>query len=423
MRPTKENGNILKEVVKLARKLAKYPSAHEIVKFVCSERQVKNHFDSFKALKDLVLETHPELKDIIIPAKLTFDDLNDYKLDLAKKKTEKSNKVVLDNLLTVDSLSRFVDNIFTNQIKPVKPVVSKKPIQRSLNLTLSDLHFGSDIEAAETGFLTYGKIEESRRLAEVIKQTIDYKPQYRLETELHINLLGDLIQAKLHDAQDAAPYSEQLCRAIHLLSQGLAQLGENFPVVTIYCQTGNHDRDTKRHPKRATTGKWDSSGTVIYYALKKILAQYKNVKFIIEKTPYSIYEVFGHLVLATHGDTFLSVGNPGKSINIKAIENQINTINSTLKGKKISVVVVGHTHCSSVSNLNSGTILVTNGPLPPSDAYAVSLGYIENRASQTLFEMTEKHAVGDIRFIRVNEDTDKDKSLDKVINPYESFNE
>lgn len=424
MKPNKENGAILLEYVKLARKLGKMPNVTEVTKYVTSERQVKNHFGSFKALKEVALKTHPELRDIIIPARLTFDDLNDYKLELYKKKVDAKNKVILNNLLTVDALSRFVDSIYTNQIKPYKANSQKKPTTRALNLVLSDLHFGADIKSEETGYLNFGTIEESRRFAEIIKQTIDYKPHYRSETELHVNLLGDIIQHKLHDPQDAAPVSEQISRAVHLLSQGLAQLGEAFGSVKVYCATGNHGRDLNRHHSRATSGKWDSVETVIYFAVKKILAQYKNITFIIPKTPYVTYEVFGHKVFATHGDNVINVGNPGKNINISGVENQMNRINASLSDTdEIKVCIVGHTHCASVSNLNSGCVMITNGALPPVDQYTVSIGYIENRASQTIFESTSEHAVGDVRFIRVGKSTDEDKKLDMIIKPFGGFND
>ncbi len=431
MRPTKENGEILLAYVKLARKLGKMPTSREVIRFICSMEKVNNHFkednskkSGFTNLRDLALKTHPELQNYVIPQKLVFDDLNDYKLQLEKKEVKKSNKETLDSLLNADSISRFVECLKLPVLKPHRPVVSKKPIKRALSLTLSDLHFGADIKAEETGYTDYGTVEEARRFAEVVKQLIDYKLHYRLETELHINLLGDLIQHKLHDAQAAAPVSEQISRCIHLLAQGFAQIAENFPIVFIRCATGNHGRDLNRHQKRASSGKWDSVETVIYYSLKKILAQYKNITFDIPKTPYVMYNVMGHKAFATHGDTVLNVGNPGRSLNIRSIENQVNQINASLKdSEEIKLVFVGHTHCASVSNLNSGTLLVTNGSLPPSDDYAVSIGYLENRSSQTLIEITEKHAVGDIRFIRVDQDTDKDKSLDSIINPFEGFND
>jgi len=424
MQANKESGKLLADYIKLTRKLGKFPTVKDVVRYITSERQLYTHFEKFGDLKELALETHPELEDVIIPTKLAIDDIEVFRFKQEKGKVLKGNKDLITKVNTLEYLARFADNVFITQIKPYKSNTAKKTFSRAQTLVLSDLHFGADISASETGFLDYGLKEESRRFAYLIKQTIDYKPHYRKETELHVNLLGDIIQHKLHDAQDAAPVSEQICRAIHLLSQGIAQLGENFPKVTVQCATGNHGRDLNRHHQRASSGKWDSVETVIYYALKKILAQYKNITFNIPKTPFNVYEILGHKMFATHGDTVLKPGNPGKSLNIKSLEEQINRINASLKDvEEVQVVIVGHTHCSSVSNLNSGPTMITNGSLPPADAYAVSIGFLENRASQTLFETTAEHAVGDIRFIRVGSKQDKDASLDKIIKPYGGFNE
>lgn len=425
MRPIKENGEILKEYVKITRKLGKLPSKRDLVRHGLSDTRIYNHFESLNDLKELALKTHPELEDIIIPAELGINDIEVFRFKGEKTKRVKANKDLVTKVNTLEYLSNFADNVFSDkQIKPVRPRVSKGSIKRAQTLILSDLHFGADITAEETGFLDYGRREEARRFAYLIQQTIDYKPHYRKETELHVALLGDIIQHKLHDPQAAAAVSEQICRAIHLLSQGIAQLAENFPKVTVQCATGNHGRDLNRHRERASSGKWDSVETVIYYALKKILAKYKNVTFNIPKSPYNVYEVLGHKMFATHGDTVLKPGNPGKSLNIKSLEDQINRFNASLDDKEeISVAIVGHTHCASVSNLNTGSTMITNGSLPPTDDYAVSIGFLENRASQTLFETTAEHAVGDIRFIRVGSKQDRDSSLDSIIKPYGSFND
>lgn len=387
-----------------------------MIRFVCSAEKVRNHYDSMEELKKLALKIHPELQDLIIPAKLLFDDLNDYKLELEKKKVVQKNQTTLNSLLSADSISRFVEELKLPVLKPHKPITNKKPIKRALNLTLSDLHFGADVRAEETGYLNYGPVEEARRLAEVVKQTIDYKPHYRLETELAINLLGDLFEGKLHDAQNADFLSIQICRTIHLLSQALGHLAENFPVITVYCATGNHGRDKTRHKERATSGKWDSLETIIYYSLQKILKQYKNLKFVIPKTPYVEYKLLGHNIFATHGDTVLKIGNPGKNINVSNFENQITKMNNNRPDKdKIEIGICGHMHCASISNLNTGVVMITNGTLQALGNYEVSLGFRENRASQTLFEVTEEHALGDIRFLRVGIVEDKNVSLDKII--------
>lgn len=298
----------------------------------------------------------------------------------------------------------------------------KKTIERQVNIVLSDLHIGSDIEKRETGQLDFGIKEESRRLARVTKEVIGYKPQYRNETSLNVLLLGDIIQNSLHDARDGAPLAEQSARAIYLLSQMLGQFSAAFPKVNVYCNTGNHGRNTGRHHGRAVNQKWDSIETIIAYALKTASHNLKNVNFFIPKTPYVTYEVFGSKFFATHGDTVLNPGYPGKAINVGSIEAQINKINSSLEDKEeYSVFVVGHVHTASTTHLANGASLITNGPLVPSDEFAVSIGLMEVSCGQMLVESVKNFPVGDVRYIRVSITDDKDASLDKIIAPYEEM--
>lgn len=421
---TKDRDSILKGFIKLTRKLGKFPTSNEIVDFITSERQVRNHFQSFKGLKDTAIKENPELENIIIPVQLTTKDLQNYKLNLIKNKINSGNSKFTSQLLSLDYLEKFSEKVFITKITPYKLPKSIKKINRAVNITLSDLHFGADLKASETGYLNYGPKEEARRLAEVVLQVLQYKIQYREQTELNINLAGDFFQGKLHDDQDAAPIAEQVCRTIHLLSQALAHFGEGFAKINVYCTGGNHSRIMTRHKKRATSGKWDNYETIIYFALKNILSKYKHMKFYIPKTQYIIYESLGHKVFVTHGDGVLNIGNPGKNLNIAGVETQINKLNASMKDtEEIKIAIVGHSHCSTISNLNTGCILVTNGCLIPSDAFAVSLGYLENRSSQTLFETTKEHAVGDIRFIRVDYNTDINEELDKIIIPYKGLDD
>ena len=413
---------ILEKYLNVARRLGKVPSLRETERLICSERQVNNHFGKFNKLKEEALKKNAWLRELEGPVKITEKDIDQFRIDFEANKNTKHNKKILTNTNLFEYIEQFVGEL---EFKPIKPVKTKKntvPVKRSLNLTLSDLHLGADTKSEETGNLDYGTKEEARRLAVIVKETVEYKPLYRKNTELVVNLLGDVIQNKLHDVQDAAPMAEQAARAIFLLTQVFAQLAEHFPQVTVYCNPGNHGRDLTRHKSRASSSKWDCIETVIYFALKRALSWYSNVKFIIPKTPFVIYEVFRHKVFATHGDNVLSIGNPGKVINVKGIQHQLNTINATLKDtEEVKVAIVGHTHCASVSELNSGVTLITNGCLEPIGQFPVSIGILEGKSSQTLFEMTPEHSVGDIRFIRVTEEDDKNSDLDKIIKPFEGF--
>jgi len=322
-----------------------------------------------------------------------------------------------------------VEELIKEQIKRVKPVSikpykaqEKKKIKRAVNVILSDLHIGSDIKKKETGHLDFGRVEEARRLARITKEVLEYKTQYRKETELNVTYLGDLIQNSLHDPRDGAPLMEQMIRCINLLTQQLAHFANGYPKVNVYFNGGNHGRDVARHKGRATNQKWANHEMVIMHSLKETFRSYSNVTFNIPLTPYVTYEVFGKKVFLSHGDSVLNVGYPGSSINTTSLENQINKINSTLNdSEEYSVFCVGHVHTGSIIHLSNGAVVLTNGAMVPSDEYAISIGLFENYCGQQLFESVEGYPVGDCRFIKVSYKDDKDSSLDKIIKPFNEF--
>lgn len=405
--------SLQKRYVELARKLGKLPSRRD------AQKLLGEYIDDFGAFKKEVLENNPKLEELEVPVRLNDKDVEAYRLGLYKKKAKASVNSAVEKSSSLNYLEQFANNIFSGKVKPVKPYASREKAERVLNLVFSDVHIGADLKKDETGTANYGPVEESRRVAAIVKEVINYKPQYRKTTELEVLLLGDLCQGQLHDPRDGAPLAEQLCRVIHVFSQALSQLAANFPKVRVRCSTGNHGRNTARHNNRAVNQKWDSHETVVYYALKAALKNQKNVEFFIPKTPYGSYEVFGQRILYTHGDTFLNPGYPGKSINVKGLESQINTINSSLEDtKEFKVAIVGHVHTASQTYLSNGCVMITNGALIEPDQYAVSIGIIETQTGQMLFESFPGYAIGDTRYVRVGTKEDNDKSLDKIIQPW-----
>jgi hypothetical protein len=106
------------------------------------------------------------------------------------------------------------------------------------------------------------------------------------------------------------------------------------------------------------------------------------------------------------------------------MRKQINEINSSeiTRGKKgYKLFAVGHVHVGSITHLPNGAILMTNGCLLPPDYYAVSRGNFHTACGQWIWESVENHIVGDHRFLVVNENTDKDSSLDGIIVPFSGF--
>jgi predicted phosphodiesterase len=319
----------------------------------------------------------------------------------------------------IESTEEWAKRCFEGKIKPVSIPKGNKKVERVVNVILSDLHIGSDISAEETGYLKFGKVEESRRLAAITKQICSYKEQYRSTTRLVVHLIGDIIQGNLHDPRDGAVKAEQFSRALHILSQSFGQLSSAFSQVDIYCATGNHGRDTARHRERAIHQKWDSVETELYVALSYACVNLKNIKFHIPKTPYCQIQVLEHKFFTTHGDTVLKPGQPGKAINMGALENQINKINAALTdAEEYAVVAVGHVHTPSMTFLDNGVVMITNGCMVPVDQFAVSIGILESHCGQWIWESIKGHAVGDARLIKVGPKHDKDASLDQIIEPW-----
>jgi len=144
---------------------------------------------------------------------------------------------------------------------------SNKKFKRNIQLTISDTHFGSDLDPRETGF-KYGPVEESRAMAYIVKNVCDYKLERREETELTVNILGDIIENHLHAGGASEALHIQTCRAINLMTQFLDTLSNNFLKVTVNFSVGNHGRDKGIHPKRATATKYNAVETTIYYFLE-----------------------------------------------------------------------------------------------------------------------------------------------------------
>lgn len=323
-----------------------------------------------------------------------------------------------------EELARTLKGVFSKGWATPKEYRGHKAVysERAVNVVLGDLHFGANLDPEECP-LQYSTIQESRRLGKVAVQTADYKPNYRDKSKLLIHIIGDLIQGNIHDPREGTILTDQFGAATQYLTQFIMYEAAAYPRIEVYFTPGNHGRNTNRHPEVPIQQKYDSFETMVYIAVQNAVkaSGLKNVKFFNTKRPYYVTEIFDNKIFATHGDTVLNIGNPGKSIDTKGLYHQICRWNSAkhIKGP-FKLFIAGHMHIASITNLPGDVIMMTNGCLVPPDSYALSIGIPDATNGQYLFESTKDYVCGDQRFVRVN-DADTNPEYNRVITPYEGL--
>lgn len=382
-----------------------------------------------KRTKNAIRKTYKRFKDVDFNEDHFLSNLK--KVHSSRKtssKVAKENKVILDSLVDQDDFLVELKSILSqhpiksHKVKPPKIKKSKKT-QRTIIANLSDTHFGVNISSEEVGGVNeFNPTIAARRLAFYTKEINEYKIHHRDETELVLNVNGDILAGIIHDQEFGVDrMSTQFTMALSYLSQMISYSANNFKKVRMIGTVGNHSRYIHKSNKgRQSSAKWDSFITNIYSALRLQFQDNKNIEIITSEAPYVIFEANGKVFYSTHGDTNLNIPNPGKSINMSALINKVNALNIELMStgkKKIDVVLLGHHHVATTQLLNDGTHVLINGCLSGVDPFANSIDIYANMPSQTLFEATSDYAVGDVRIVRVQQ-ADEDESLDKIIEPF-----
>lgn len=296
---------------------------------------------------------------------------------------------------------------------------AKKPstgrMKRSVCVMLSDLHLGADLIAAENP-MPFRKVEEARRLEYILRQVVDYKPQYRKDSELVLMLNGDMIDGLLlHDFRDGAPLTEQKVVFQLAMERFVGECARVFPKVRVYCQPGNHGRDKLRHPGRATSAKWDGHEWQMYYALSRACRDLKNVEWDLPFRAIGKVDLHGSWFLLSHGDTEVKLGDPDtKAKDNLAILDKINA--TRLYGVEFAAAGFGHYHKGRYLPYHPRVLF--NAALIPPNGHGRTSGYIGEACGQWMWEATEGYPVGDVRFIEVGRAQDQDDRLGTIIEPF-----
>jgi predicted phosphodiesterase len=290
---------------------------------------------------------------------------------------------------------------------------------RMLTLLWSDLHFGVDVDPREVLSSSFNWKIATRRMARLVEQAAQWKPEHREETQLQIVLNGDILHGIIHLSEaNIKEIQEQIWGSTAILSRAIGFLAQHFGSINILCLPGNHDRTSYRSSERAVAQRWNSHSHSVYLALKCWFRECKNISFDVPMSGMGTYKApGGHLVFATHGDTEPSTSNVGKSFNVSKTTEALLKLNAgEVLPRRPSVVLFGHWHQPSQFMLPDGTICIVNGSLIGSDNFAQNaIGYFNTMPAQIMFESVSDFPVGDFRIIQLRS-ADNDASLDDIIN-------
>ena len=303
--------------------------------------------------------------------------------------------------------------------------LGKHSLPRSVVAIASDLHFGATIDDEVGGRNTFDWTIAARRWSMFIQQVASYKIEARANhQELHLLLLGDLIQGLIHDydSKKCDDQSKQLAGLTKYLIEGIEYLEPFFKKITVHCTAGNHDRMIHKASKdRAMIDRDDSLVHPIFYFMAMHFNGKSNVEISVPKTPYIDVTIQGHRLWGSHGDVLVNLPNPAKNLSTAKLEMQLNKINASEldKGKTpYEIFCFGHIHQPAHIMTTVGTHVIVNGCLVGLDQFAFNSGCaFTSVPTQTIFEVTKNYGAADIRLVYVSK-ADNNKELENIISPY-----
>lgn len=410
---------IAEAITDLSKSLAKpvdKVSLRDLVDYGISERQVGNNGGLAGIKKAFFPEKDKDLKAIV---ELKQD--NSY---TAKLENELGKKLLLEDRIieTIESLIKPLPKIKSPKVSSVKNKAKHEVVAM-----LNDTHIGVIVDSEEIGNINSFDFQQAcRRFAFYCLQVAEYKSHKRDQvSKLNLVLNGDLIAGLIHGLETKGIHLmvHQVNAAIHIFTHVIAYLAKHYPEVEVHGIAGNHDRSIHKEGGKRPVGEvYDSYANIIFYALSTAFRASEQITFNFPKTAYGFINLPAGRAMFAHGDHIFSsaLGNPGKSINIKAMTEAIRVFNmgEIAKGNEpVKLLLFGHVHTYAHFITSDGVEVYVSPSLVGLDAFAHSLTINNNFIAQPVFESTKDFILGDSRLIRLNS-ADSDKELDKIIPTY-----
>lgn len=256
----------------------------------------------------------------------------------------------------------------------IKPVCVEEEFEKAAILTLSDFHFGLEINEFNN---VYNADVFYQRLNKILGKTIEYIQLNKVRT-LYVLGLGDYMSGIIHTTtriENRENIVQQVIKVSEALSQMLTELSK-FVEIYYYDVTDNHGRV---FPNKDD---WENEDNFSLFVRWYLDARFKDNEYIhIMQNTYSneigVVEIFGRNYAFTHGHR-------------DKISNIVQNL-SLMTKKFYDAIFMAHCHHYE-ANETHGTYVYMNGTLSGTDMYANNERKTSN-PSQNLFILNSNDGI------------------------------
>jgi len=305
----------------------------------------------------------------------------------AARKNTVDSEYVRTQLLRVSSLSPTPPNWVAAPSKSA----SKSPGVPTL--LASDWHWGEIVSAGQvSGVNEYDISTAQRRARRLIEGTVELLHRHMVNPNypgIVFALGGDMVSGDIHEELSATNETEIMPVILDLfgvLIWCIDALKHNFGKVFVPAVSGNHARTTQKI--RSKGRNHTSFDWLLYHLLARHFEKDADVSFLIPDGPDTLYSLYGHRYLLTHGDQFRGgdgmIGALGPIIRgdhrKRSRNNQV--------GQGYDTMLLGHWH-----QLIQLQRLIVNGSLVGYNEYAYNYNFPFEPPRQALWVTHPVHGI------------------------------
>ena len=327
----------------------------------------------YKKMKDKELISNPsdyqqEVQIQLQELKKERIRLSDERAALNRRLRNEARKESMHDLITECAQSLKTED------NKIKPVCVEEEFEKAAILTLSDFHFGLEINEFNN---VYNADVFYQRLNKILGKTIEYIQLNKVRT-LYVLGLGDYMSGIIHTTtriENRENIVQQVIKVSEALSQMLTELSK-FVEIYYYDVTDNHGRV---FPNKDD---WENEDNFSLFVRWYLDARFKDNEYIhIMQNTYSneigVVEIFGRNYAFTHGHR-------------DKISNIVQNL-SLMTKKFYDAIFMAHCHHYEANEIH-GTYVYMNGTLSGTDMYANNERKTSN-PSQNLFILNSNDGI------------------------------